>query len=70
MKSKLTVCIFLCGILTVTAFSQTKKMTATVSEDKGTTLPRARVASKGIITALTTNINGKFSFEIPATLKS
>jgi TonB-linked SusC/RagA family outer membrane protein len=70
MKSKLLVCIFTCCILTITAFSQTKKITGTVSDEKGTTLPGATVTAKGTTTAVTTDVNGKFTIEIPASVKA
>jgi TonB-linked SusC/RagA family outer membrane protein len=70
MKSKLLVCIFTCCILTITAFSQTKKITGTVSDEKGTTLPGATVTAKGTNTAVTTDVNGKFTIEIPASVKA
>jgi hypothetical protein len=70
MKSKLWVCIFTCCILTITAFSQTKKITGIVSDEKGTTLPGATVTAKGTTTAVTTDVNGKFTIEVPVTVKS
>ena len=57
-------------ILFSSAFSQTKKVTGTVSDEKGTTLPGATVTAKGTTTAVKTDINGKFSIEVPAKTKT
>jgi len=52
-------------ILFSSAFSQTKKITGTVSDEKGTTLPGATVSVRGSIIAVKTDINGKFSIDVP-----
>jgi TonB-linked SusC/RagA family outer membrane protein len=70
MKCKLLVCILLSCILFSSAFSQTKKIAGTVSDDKGTTLPGATVSAKGTTVAAKTDINGKFSIEVPVKTKT
>lgn len=57
-------------ILSISAFSQTKKITGTVSDEKGNTLPGATVLAKGTTLAVKTDVNGKFSIEVPETVKS
>ncbi|MBP6024270.1 MAG: carboxypeptidase-like regulatory domain-containing protein [Ferruginibacter sp.] len=70
MKSKLLLCMLSCCILSFSVFSQTKKITGTVSNEKGVTLPGATVTAKGTTTAVTTDVNGKFSIDVPAAVKS
>ena len=70
MKCKLLVCIITFCILFSPAFSQTKKLVGTVSDEKGTTLPGATVTAKGTTIAVKTDINGKFAIEVPAKTRS
>jgi TonB-linked SusC/RagA family outer membrane protein len=46
---------------------QTRVVTGTVYDDKGTSLPGAGVVLKGTKLATSTNIDGKFSIAVPAT---
>lgn len=70
MKSKLLLCMLSCCILSFSVFSQTKKITGTVANEKGVTLPGATVTAKGTTTAVTTDVNGKFSIDVPSSVKS
>lgn len=70
MKCKLLVCMILSCMLYSSAFSQTKKITGTVSDEKGATLPGATVAGKGTVIAVRTDVNGKFTIEVPEKTKT
>ncbi len=57
--------LFLCVTFTQLAFSQTKVITGTVTDDKGSPIQGASVAVKGSRTGTTTDLNGAFSLTAP-----
>lgn len=62
---KYVMSVLVYSFLSVTAFAQTKIITGTVSDEKGNTLPGATVTAKGQTSAVTTDLNGKFSISVP-----
>ncbi|MEO6849378.1 MAG: carboxypeptidase-like regulatory domain-containing protein, partial [Mucilaginibacter sp.] len=54
-------------LLSVTAFAQSKKITGTVLDEKGQTLPGATVKAKSGKVTTATDVNGKFSIDVEAT---
>jgi TonB-linked SusC/RagA family outer membrane protein len=62
--------LFVCSSFLFTSFAQDKKISGTVSDDKGNTLPGATVAIKGSAIATMTDAKGKFTMLIPAVTKS
>lgn len=62
MKLAKVLCLFLlCFGLTQNAFSQTKTITGTITDDKGSPLANASVIVKGSTVGTTSDENGKFS---------
>ncbi|SEW46830.1 TonB-linked outer membrane protein, SusC/RagA family [Chitinophaga sp. YR573] len=57
--------ILLCVLLHLAAFSQEKKVSGTVKDEKGTLLPGATVLVKGLKVATSTDVNGNFSLNVP-----
>src|SRR5260221_5203540 len=65
MKKRLT--LFVVILLTSCAFAlaQTKAVNGTVKDDQGLTLPGVTVKIKGTNEAVATNLNGKYSINVP-----
>ena len=60
----LLTCLLLCGIHVV--FAQSRTITGTVTDsDDGSTLPGVSVVLKGTTIGTVTNIDGKFSLNVP-----
>lgn len=57
--------LFLSLLFSIQAFSQTKKISGIVTDDKGAALPGVTVSVKGNTTATTTDVLGKFSIDVP-----
>jgi hypothetical protein len=53
--------ILLCVLFHLAAFSQERKVSGTVKDEKGTLLPGATVLVKGLKVATSTDVNGNFS---------
>jgi TonB-linked SusC/RagA family outer membrane protein len=51
---------------TTSLFAQSKKVTGTVYDDKGVSLPGASVTVKGTKTSTGTDVNGKYTISVPA----
>ncbi len=62
--------LFLCVSFTQLAFSQTKVVTGTISDDKGAPVQGASVAVKGAKGGTTTDATGAFTLTVSATAKS
>ena len=62
--------LFLCVSFTQLAFSQTKVITGTITDDKGAYVQGASVAVKGAKGGTTTDVNGKFSLTVSAAARS
>ncbi|MDP4247643.1 MAG: carboxypeptidase-like regulatory domain-containing protein, partial [Bacteroidota bacterium] len=60
----------LCVLFTLTAFSQTKTITGTITDDKGAPVQGATVTVKGSRTGTSTHSDGGFSLTVPATAKT
>jgi len=61
-------CMLMCG---TSVYSQTEKnITGTIKDDKGNLLPGASVTVKNTTIATRTDVNGKFSLNVPASAKS
>ncbi len=61
--------LFLCVSFTQLAFSQTKVITGTVTDDKGSPVQGASVAIKGSKGGTTTDATGAFTLTVPETAK-
>ena len=59
--------IFLLGY---TLFAQNKTITGTVSDEKGIPLPNVSVVVKNSNIGTTTDFNGKFKIDVPASAKT
>ena len=62
--------LFLCVSFTQLAFSQTKTVTGTVTDDKGAPVQGASVTVKGASTGTTTDATGAFSLNVPESAKT
>jgi TonB-dependent starch-binding outer membrane protein SusC len=62
--------LFLCVSFTQLAFSQTKVITGTITDDKGAPVQGASVSVKGAKGGTTTDANGAFSLTVGASAKS
>jgi len=62
--------LFLCVSFTQLAFSQTKVITGTITDDKGAPVQGASVSVKGAKVGTTTDANGAFSLTVGASAKS
>ena len=62
--------LFLCVSFTQLAFSQTKVVTGTISDDKGAPVQGASVAVKGAKGGTTTDATGAFTLTVSATAKA
>ncbi|TDX02405.1 SusC/RagA family TonB-linked outer membrane protein [Dinghuibacter silviterrae] len=62
--------LLLCFLCLYTAHAQTKTVTGTVSDDKGTTLPGATVTVQSTKISTKTDVNGRFTLSVPAGAKS
>jgi len=62
--------LFLCVSFTQLAFSQTKVITGTITDDKGAPVQGATVSVKGAKGGTTTDANGAFSLTVGAAAKS
>ncbi|RAJ08555.1 TonB-linked SusC/RagA family outer membrane protein [Chitinophaga skermanii] len=68
MKMKLFLGVILCSLCTclhLHAFAQSKAITGSVHDDKGNALPGATVQVKDTKVATVTDVNGKFSLQVP-----
>ncbi len=70
MFSAITIHLVLLLCFATSGLAQTKSISGTVRDEKGSTLPGATVTVKGTKIATTTDVNGKFSFNIPDSSKS
>jgi len=62
--------LFLCVSFTQLAFSQTKVITGTITDDKGAPVQGASIAVRGAKGGTTTDVNGAFTLTVPASAKS
>ena len=60
--------MLLCVLLTQTAFSQSKTITGTISDDKGAPVQGATVTAKGAKIGTSTKADGSFSIAVPSTV--
>jgi len=54
----------------LSAFAQQKSIAGSVRDDQGKPIPGASVIVKGTIIGITTDIDGNFSLNVPATAKT
>ena len=64
MKRKLTLIVVMLLTGCAFAFAQTK-VSGTVKDDQGGTLPGVTITVKGTTNAATTDVNGKYSISVP-----
>jgi TonB-dependent starch-binding outer membrane protein SusC len=67
LLAKIAMLLLLCVLFTQTAFSQSKTITGTVTDDKGAPLVGANVTAKGTKVGTTTDASGGFKITMPAT---
>lgn len=64
-RGKLFVILFLLNAISTIAAAQTKLITGTIRDEKGETLPGVTVTLQGSSTAVSSDMNGNFSINIP-----
>lgn len=64
-RGKLFVILLLLSITSTIAVAQTKLITGTIRDEKGETLPGVSVTLKGSSTAVSSDVNGHFSIQVP-----
>jgi len=67
LLAKAATLLLLCVLFTQTAFSQTKTITGTVTDDKGAPLIGATVTAKGSKVGTSTDASGSFKITLPPT---
>ena len=65
LLARLAGCILLCVLFTQTSFSQTRKISGKVTDDKGTPIVGVSVAPKGSKGGTTTDAAGRFTVDVP-----
>jgi TonB-linked SusC/RagA family outer membrane protein len=66
LESRLKICLMLTGMLLSTSvFGQQIPVTGTVADESGETLPGVNVMIKGTTQGVTTDVDGKFSINVP-----
>ena len=65
LLARLAGCILLCVLFTQTSFSQTRKISGKVTDDKGSAIVGVSVAPKGSKGGTTTDATGKFTLDVP-----
>jgi TonB-linked SusC/RagA family outer membrane protein len=63
---KVTAAVFVFGMFVVTAAAQGLLITGTVTDENGSGLPGVNVFVKGTTTGATTNFEGKYALQVPA----
>ncbi len=65
--SKILLCTYICVcmLMGVTAFAQNKQVTGTVLDERNESVISASVVQKGTLNGTVTDVNGRFSLEVP-----
>src|SRR5580698_9175521 len=70
LLAKLVGLAFICVLFTQPAFSQTKRITGKIKDDKGAPLAGVSVTVKGSNTGTSTDAEGNFSIDVKTTARS